>query len=201
MFSGIIQSIVPVSSFQKNDHGATLTLHFTDELLHDLKIGASVSVAGVCLTVVNIADNEVSFDLSNETLNLTTLGAVNIGDDVNIERSIYVGDEIGGHLLSGHVHGIATLLEKQEDGMYRFQLPEDLKKFVFEKGFIALDGVSLTVVDYDKESGAFLVAFIPETLRTTTFGNVEIGDRVHVEVDQQTRAVVETVERMMSAIA
>ena len=198
MFSGIVQSTAPVLSFQKNEHGAVLTLLFTEAFLRDLKIGASVSVAGVCLTVVKIEEANVSFDLTDETMRVTTLGNVKEGDAVNIERSIKVGDEIGGHLLSGHVHGIATLLEKHEDGMFRFQLPEELKKFVIEKGFIALDGASLTVVDYDRDKGACSVAFIPETLWATTFGTLAVGDQVNVEVDQQTRTIVETVEKMMN---
>ncbi|OIO19111.1 MAG: riboflavin synthase subunit alpha [Candidatus Magasanikbacteria bacterium CG1_02_41_34] len=199
MFSGIIQSTATVASCKKHEHGAMLTLLFSDVSLRNLQIGASVCVAGVCLTVVSIQDDTVSFDLTNETLNLTTLYDLETNDSLNIECSIKVGDEIGGHLVSGHVHGIATLLEKKENGVYRFQLPEELKKFVIEKGFIALDGASLTVVDYDIASGTFSVAFIPETLRATTFGSLPIGGRVNVEVDQQTRAVVETVERMMTA--
>jgi len=198
MFSGIVQSIAPVSSIQKNDKGATLILHFTEALLCDLNIGVSVSVAGVCLTVVKIEGHKVFFDLTNETLEKTTLKNLQENSIVNIERSLKVGDEIGGHLLSGHVHGVATLFEKKEDGMFRFQLPEELKKFVIEKGFIALDGASLTVVDYDNDAGKFSVAFIPETLSATTFGSLQVGDSVNVEVDQQTKAIVETVERMMN---
>jgi len=198
MFSGIIQSIAPISSLKKNEHGATLALHFNEALLRDLNIGASVSVAGVCLTVINIENNTVSFDLTEETLTVTTLANLKELDVLNIERSIKVGDEIGGHLLSGHAHSIATLLEKNDNGILKFQLPEELKKFVIEKGFIALNEASLTVIDYDIASGTFSVAFIPETLRATTFGTLHVGDYVNVEVDQQTRAVVETVERVLA---
>ena len=197
MFSGIVQSIATVSSLQKKEHGAVLTLLFNEVLLRDLQIGASVSVAGVCLTVVTIQHDVVSFDLTDETLHLTILGNLKKSDTLNIERSIKVGDEIGGHLLSGHVHGIASLIEKKEHDVFRFQLPKNLTKFVIEKGFISLDGASLTLIDCDTKTGAFSVAFIPETLRATTFGNLRVGDKVNVEIDQQTRAVVETVERMM----
>jgi riboflavin synthase len=197
MFSGIITTTASVYSFEKNECGSVLTLQISEDLLRDLDIGASVSVSGVCLTVTKIESNLISFDLTKETLDLTTLGLLKQGDKVNIERSFKVGDEIGGHVVSGHIHGMATLIEKKENGEYRFRLPENLKKFVVEKGFIALNGASLTVVDFDKNEGEFSVAFIPETLKITTFGTLDIGSKVNVEVDQNTRTIVETVERVL----
>ena len=129
------------------------------------------------------------------SLNLT------VGDRVNVERSARQNDEIGGHLLSGHVDGMADIveIERRENNWKAFyQLPVSLKKYVFRKGFVAVNGCSLTVVDMDDKSGIFSINFIPETLRATTHGEREPGDRVNIEVDRQTQVIVDTVERVLA---
>ena len=199
MFSGIITTTASVVSYEQQDQTHTLALQCPEACLEGLEIGASISVSGVCLTVTGVEEQTVSFDISQETQQLTTFDSLQKGDRVNIERSIKVGDEVGGHVVSGHVHGVGELIEKKENNEYRFRLPENLKKFVIEKGFIALNGASLTAVRVDQESGEFSVAFIPETLQSTTFGDMNIGEKVNVEVDQQTRIIIETVERVMNS--
>jgi riboflavin synthase len=124
------------------------------------------------------------------------------GDVVNIERSAKIGDEIGGHPMSGHVSAMVEVIEVQEsenNKMMTFQVDPVWMRFIFSKGFIGLDGASLTVVDADKNKGTFKIWFIPETLRMTRFGNKQVGDKVNVEIDLQTQVIAETVERVMEA--
>jgi riboflavin synthase len=153
----------------------------------------------------------VAFDVMQETLDLTTLGSLKTGDQVNVERSLKVGDEVGGHVVSGHVHGTAKIVEitKTENNVTITLEPlAELSKYIFPKGFIALNGVSLTVVSSPSfEEGAtgesqgghgasVAVSLIPETLARTTFGAAQVGDLVNIEVDQQTRTIVDTIERI-----
>lgn len=180
MFSGIIQEIGTILS------QSPLTITLSNQ--KNLKVGASISVDGVCLTVTSILDDSVTFDLSMETLQLTTLGQKGVGDKVNLERALCYGDEIGGHMVSGHVGTTTTLLEKGE--VWRFTLPAI--PYLFYKGFVTLNGVSLTIASLDEES--FGVAFIPETLRQTTFKDMEVGTKVNLEWDQLTAAAVNTVK-------
>lgn len=198
MFSGIVQTTVPVASYLQSGDTHRLVLSFTDELKSGLEIGASVAIAGVCLTVVAIESEHVSFDISSETLERTTLGSLSAGDLVNVERSIRVGDEIGGHILSGHVVTTGEIIQILDSKFY-IQIPKGLMKYVLEKGFIAVDGCSLTVVAPDAETGVFTVALIPETLERTTFGARQVGDKVNVEIDAQTQAIVDTTERVLAA--
>ena len=154
---------------------------------------------GVCLTVVEFDEKQATFDVIAETLRLTTIGQLKTGDSVNIERAARFNDEIGGHLLSGHVSGTAQIIERldiPEETMLRIQLPTDLQPYVLPKGFISIDGVSLTVGRV--QDGAFSVHLIPETLRRTTLNLAQIGDAVNIELDAMTQAVVATVERVLA---
>lgn len=197
MFTGIVQDCVKVSRTEKKRGLTTFSLEFPKNLLKNLKKGASVSVDGVCLTVVKIQKNKISFDAMLETLNKTTLARLKIGDRVNIERSIRVGDEIGGHPVSGHVHGTAQIVKienPENNHIATFECGKEWMKYIIPKGFIALDGASLTVVDVDKNWGIFTIWFIPETLKLTTFGFKKEGDLVNMEIDQQTKTIVDTIE-------
>ncbi|MFA4831160.1 MAG: riboflavin synthase subunit alpha [Patescibacteria group bacterium] len=198
MYSGIVQSAQKIKRIEEKDNLRVLSFEFSVELLVGLKKGASVSVGGVCLTVAKIDGSTAYFEVMNETLDKTTLGSLKEGDEVNIERSLKFGDEVGGHILSGHVRGIAEILEIERLKDYKiiFQVPEEWMKYILPKGFIAIDGCSLTVVDANQR-GEFSVCFIPETLNNTTFGVKKIGDRVNVEIDAQTQAIVETAERVL----
>ena len=195
MYTGIVAGTAPVVSI--NDEGEIRSIVIDLKGYDDnLKIGASVSIEGVCMTVVSIEGTLVGFDAIEETLSRTTLGSLRPKDLVNIERSMRVGDEIGGHVLSGHIFTVARILEREEVGEslnLLIENPSDASIFIMEKGFVAIDGISLTVGEVS-ESG-FGLHIIPETKRVTTIRNKLAGDSVNLEVDSRTQAVVETVMR------
>ncbi len=199
MFTGITQGKFKIVDIIEKTNLKTLAVELSEKLLENLKIGASVAVSGVCLTVTEIRNNNVLFDVMLETLNKTTLKTLQIGDSVNIERSARLGDEVGGHKVSGHVSAVAEIVDIEESKNNKaitFQCDLEWMKYIFAKGFIALDGCSLTITDPDQESGKFVVWFIPETLETTIFGDKQVGDKVNLEIDPHTQMVVDTVERM-----
>jgi riboflavin synthase len=161
-----------------------------------------VAIDGVCLTVTVIEQSKVYFDVMQQTLSLTTLGNLKVGDRVNLERSAKQGVEIGGHIVSGHVDGTVEVvgIEQPENNCFiTYQAPAEKMKYIFAKGFIALNGCSLTVADVDKAKRTFQVCYIPETLRVTTHGRKQLGDRLNFEVDRQTQTIVETVENFLKA--
>lgn len=202
MFTGIVQGMAVVHGVECVAHRLRLAVALPGHLRNALAIGASVAVDGVCLTVTGWDDDAVHFDVVEETLQRTSLGQRVAGDRVNVERSVRQGDEIGGHLLSGHVDGVATLVAvtRQEDlQRVRYVPPAALMKYLLMKGFVALNGCSLTIAAVDPEAGWFEVAYIPETLRATNHGLLAVGDVVNLEVDRQTQAIVETVERVLAA--
>ncbi|MCS5538302.1 MAG: riboflavin synthase subunit alpha [Candidatus Poseidoniaceae archaeon] len=190
MFTGIVQGLGEVISFEDG------SLCVEIPHLSDIEQGASIAIDGVCLTVSGFTKDRVWFDVVEETLDLTTLASLSAGDAVNFERAAKVGDEIGGHEMSGHV-SCTAMIESHSDGLMRFSLASKWMKYVTAKGFIAVDGCSLTVVEPD--STGFSVALIPETLSRTRFGSKVPGDEVNIEIDAKTQAVVDTVERMMQA--
>lgn len=201
MFTGIIKGKFPVVSITDREGLRSFVVSLVPELVEGLKIGASVAIDGVCFTVTKIEDVHVSFDAMEETLKKTTIGLLKDGDSVNIERSARIGDEIGGHIMSGHVSTMAEIVavnESENNKAIVFKADPQWMRFIFSKGFITLDGASLTVVDADKSNSTFQVWFIPETLRLTKFGEKGIGDHVNLEIDPQTQVIVETVERIIS---
>ena len=206
MFTGIVQDLVLV---QEVDHGDDLTRLQLDlgEHVEGLQLGASVAVNGTCLTVTRVEQGSAYFDIIAETVRTTTLGRLETGDRVNVERSFSVGDEVGGHIVSGHVTGTAEVVDLSREGtagndvVMTFSLAPELARFVFHKGFIAIDGASLTVSSVDKAAGRFQISLIPETLARTTLGQLDVGDHVNVEVDAQTVTTVETVERLFSEMS
>ena len=199
MFTGIVQGRGQVSWLEDHAGGRRLQIRLPQDSQGNLQLGASIAVAGVCLTVVDFADDWARFDVIAESLRLTTLGKLCMGDSVNFERAARLQDEIGGHLLSGHVSGKATVIERvdtAEETMLRLQLPDALQPYVLAKGFVAVDGVSLTVGRTNQ--GRYTVHLIPETLRRTTLDRVAQGEPVNIEIDAMTQAVVDTVERVMA---
>lgn len=200
MFTGIVQAYLPIKKIEHQTGLMSFAVEFPSDLLIDLKIGASVALDGVCLTVVRIDGHEVSFDAMMETLRLTTLQYLKEGQKINVERSARLSDEVGGHRVSGHVSTVASIIAVQEpenNKVVTFQVSSDDLKYIFQKGFIALDGCSLTVTNVDAEKGTFDVWLIPETLARTGFGKKTVGDKVNVEFDPTTQVIVDTVERMM----
>ncbi|WP_110691675.1 riboflavin synthase subunit alpha [Salinicola halophyticus] len=200
MFTGIVQDVGTVIAIEEREQLHTHVVVMSAAMREGLTLGASVSHNGCCLTVTAIDEENVSFDLMRETLRLTNLGDLGVGGRVNLERAARFGDEIGGHAMSGHIMGMAKLVEIDEAPNNRrlwFELPQDLARFVFDKGYIGVDGISLTIGAV--EAGRFCVNLIPETLVRTTIGERVPGDRVNLEIDPQTQAIVETVERVMAS--
>jgi riboflavin synthase len=196
MFTGIIQGTGTVLSIVKKQSIHTLQLELPNTT--HLETGASVSIDGVCLTAVTIQDSVVDFDVISETLARTTLGQLTVGQHVNVERSLKFGDEIGGHLLSGHIIASGILHSKKQHGEgidYTVLVPLDVRKYVMEKGYIAVDGISLTIGAVHE--GTFSLHIIPETLRLTTLVDKEVGDAVNLEIDSTTQTIVATVERVI----
>ena len=188
MFSGIVSSVGRVTAIEQT--GDTRYQIETGFPAASLALGASIAHSGVCLTVVEIADGGHAVDVSAETLRSTTLGDWSIGTEINLERSLKMGDEIGGHLVFGHVDGVATVVSVRPEGeslRFDFEAPGTLSRYIAPKGSIALDGVSLTVNEVD--GARFTVNIIPHTRSCTTFRNLNPGHRLNLEVDMLARYV------------
>ncbi len=200
MFTGITRGTFPIVAVER----ASDLLCFVVDLGpygDGLEIGASVSIDGVCQTVVAFDGGRARFEAVRETLDKTTLGQLEVGATVSIERSARVGDEIGGHEVSGHVTGTGTILESVQHGhdvSLRVGVPAEWMKYILHKGFVAVDGSSLTVGDRSDE-GWFRLHLIPETLRLTNLGRKPEGAQVNIELDPKTVAIVDTVERILAA--
>ncbi len=200
MFTGIVQGLCRVTSVA-DEPGLRRLLLQLDGLATDLQTGASVSVNGTCLTVTSIVGGRVGFDVIRESVARSNLGELSAGDLVNIERSLKFGDEIGGHVLSGHVADVVTVAQIDSGPHERtvwFDVPGQWLTFLFHKGFVALDGASLTIAAIDRPQGRLSVSLIPETIERTTLGRVVVGDRVNLEIDSQTQTIVSTVERLLN---
>lgn len=198
MFTGIVKGMAEVIVIEKKDNFQTHTLRLSSSLNDGLAIGASVAHNGCCLTVTKIRGDLVDFDLMQETLKLTNLGDIKKGDKVNIERAARFGDEIGGHSMSGHIALVANIVEVIETPNNRtiwFEIKRDKMKYILEKGYVGLDGCSLTIGSVTEDR--FSVHLIPETLQRTLFGERKVGDKINVEFDPQTQAIVDTVERVL----
>ena len=200
MFTGIVQGTAKVVHIDKKDRFQTHVMVLEGALNEGLEIGASVAHNGCCLTVTKIEGTQISFDLMQATLALTNLGELEEGDSVNIERAAKFGDEIGGHSMSGHISLMAEISEVIDTPNNRtiwFTLPQESMKYVLAKGYIGLDGCSLTIGEV--EDSRFSVHLIPETLERTLFGRRQAGEKINVEFDPQTQAIVDTVERVLAA--
>lgn len=200
MFTGIVQGMAELIAIeQPSPEFRRHTIALPPHLAHDLQIGASVAHNGCCLTITHIQEHHAQFDLMAETLAKTNLGSLKVGDKVNVERAVRFGDEMGGHIMSGHIMG-TTVITRQDVSPYQqtvwFRLPENMQNFVFEKGFIGLDGCSLTIGTVTPHE--FCVHLIPETLRQTLFGSRKVSDVINVEIDPQTQTIVSTVQRILS---
>jgi riboflavin synthase len=197
MFTGIVQGVATIESVNAEPGLSTFVIRFPDGMLDGISIGASVAINGTCLTVTRQEGHNLYFDAMQETLGLTTLGDLEAGDRVNFERAARIGDEIGGHLLSGHIHTTAKVVsvERPENNCtLTFEVPQAWARYLFPKGYIAINGASLTIGEVNDSH--FNVHLIPETLRATTFADLKEGDRVNIEVDSQTQTIVDTLARM-----
>lgn len=190
MFTGIVQDMGRIAALQAQGGDLRLTIDVSRLSLADARTGDSIAVSGVCLTALELTSKTFSADVSNETLSLTTLGQLRSGDQVNLEPALRAGDALGGHLVSGHVDGLAEVLSVQGDARsqrVRFRVPAALSRYVARKGSVAIDGVSLTVNEV--EGDVFGVNLIPHTWEVTTLGTLAPGRRVNLEIDQVARYV------------
>jgi riboflavin synthase len=198
MFTGIISNVGQIIDITPSGDLRRLRIASAYDA-ETIPLGASIANSGPCLTVVQVEPREggsaIAFDVGAETLRVTTLGQWREGGHVNLERSLRVGDELGGHMVSGHVDGIAEILTRRDfDGMahFRFHVPKSLSKFIAVKGSVALDGTSLTVNAVDCDT--FEILLIPHTLKVTTWGERRAGDKVNIEVDQMARYAARLME-------
>jgi riboflavin synthase len=198
MFTGIISDVGQIIDITPSGELSRLRIASAYDA-GTIPLGASIANSGPCLTVVQVEPREggsaIAFDVGAETLAVTTIGQWRAGGRLNLERSLRVGDELGGHMVSGHVDGIAEILTRRDfDGMahFRFRAPKDLAKFIAVKGSVALDGTSLTVNAVDGDT--FEVLLIPHTLKVTTWGDRRAGDKVNIEVDQMARYAARLME-------
>lgn len=181
MFTGLIENIGSITHVMKTGKGIRLNLKPESNM--ELQIGDSISVNGVCLTAVEGA-KDFTFEISPETMRSTNLGELKINDKVNLERALRLSDRLGGHIVTGHIDGVGSIIGKKSEGeyaFYTFNAPSEILKYIVKKGSIAVDGISLTVTGIDSRS--FSVAIIPHTLTATNIGSKGIGDKVNLEVD------------------
>lgn len=200
MFTGIVQGTAEIISITKKQDFQTHVIRMPAHLLSGVELGASVAHNGCCLTVTDINDDLWSFDLMQETLNVTNLGLLKEGDVVNVERAAKFGDEIGGHSMSGHIMctaEVSNVVTSENNHQIWFTFPQAQMKYVFTKGYIGIDGISLTIGDVVENR--FNVNLIPETLQRTNLKARVIGDVINIEIDPQTQAIVDTVERVLAA--
>ncbi|WP_028536324.1 riboflavin synthase [Paludibacterium yongneupense] len=199
MFTGIVQGCAEIVGVEEKQDFRTHTVRLPATLLEGLSLGASVAHNGCCLTATAIDGDRVSFDLMQETLRVTNLGTVAVGDRVNVERAARFGDDIGGHAMSGHIlcqAQVSEIIDSPNNRTVWLDLPPSVMKYVFTKGYIGIDGISLTIGLV--RGASFCVHLIPETLSRTNMGERRAGDRVNIEIDPQTQAIVETVERVLA---
>ncbi|PHS31464.1 MAG: riboflavin synthase [Methylophaga sp.] len=184
MFTGIIAAIGKVESLQTQGGDVRLTVATHDLDLSDIKLGDSIANNGVCLTVVAMNNAKLSFDVSRESLERTSLGSLSSGSSVNLEKALAVGDRLGGHFVSGHVDGLGTVISLNSSArsvIFRFEVPAGLERYIAEKGSICIDGTSLTVNNV--AGNWFEVNIIPHTMQETIMSHYQVGTKVNLEVD------------------
>ncbi len=193
MFTGIVTDIGEIRSLERRgDLRARIGTAYDTQ---SIDIGASIACSGVCLTVVELGPDWFDVEISAETLDKTNIGQWGEGQKINLERALKVGDELGGHIVSGHVDGLAEIVEMRPEGdsvRYTFEAPRALARFIAPKGSVALDGTSLTVNEVDKTR--FGVNIIPHTQEVTTWGATKVGDKVNLEIDTLARYVARLAE-------
>ena len=197
MFTGIVQELGTVTDKEETKAGVRLIVHAAGPFLKDLEIGASISVNGVCLTVVEFTKETISFDVIPETLRITNLEFISVDSQVNLERSLKFGDEVGGHILSGHIscRAPSKLIRKIDEVELVVECPKEWSSYILHKGYVAINGASLTVAK--KQECSFSVYLIPETLNATNLSKISDGDLLNIEIDQATYAAIKAAEERL----
>ena len=198
MFSGIVQSLGTIVSISEAREIVTLEVQATEDFTKDLKVGDSVAVDGVCLTLTKSESDKMYFDAVPETLNKTLIKSYTKGTKVNLESSLRFNDSVGGHIVSGHIHTTGHINQVEIRGDAKdivIDAGADWGKFLFEKGYIAINGCSITLGEITE--GRFIVHLIPETLRATNLDKLVYGNQVNLEFEQNTITIVETTERIL----
>ncbi len=188
MFTGIIQAIGTIKDNQQHDKGARFSFACNDMNFSTVDIGDSIAVNGVCLTAIEIGDNFFTADLSQETLDCSVFSGLGVGDSVNLEKALRLNQGIDGHIVSGHVDGVAEVINRYAEGesvRFEIKVPSKLVKYIAKKGSVCINGVSLTVNNIDAD--VFNINIVPHTLKATTLGDLTAGSRVNIEVDMIAR--------------
>jgi riboflavin synthase len=196
MFTGIVEKKLAVKGYEYNSDIATLTLTRDGFDLSECPIGASIAVNGVCLTLTSFDDDIMGFDIVQSTMDKTNLSTLKIGDHVNVEKSMVVGDRNSGHELSGHVDFKAEIISSVNNGdsfQIEMAIPKAQMRYFFPQGFIAVNGISLTIADIDKDKNTIGLWIIPETARVTNICDIAIGNHVNIEVERKTQVMVDTI--------
>ena len=199
VFTGIIQEKARLLRVKKLKDFSSIEIESSSDFMRGIKIGASVSIDGVCLTVTSINEKSLTFDIIVETLKVTNLSNLEVSDQVNLERAARFGDEIGGHIISGHVSGtvkISKIEKTTNNHILSFKTSNDLIKYIFPKGYVSLNGISLTIGEVNRVDNTFTVYLIPETLRITTMQDKNIGDMINLEIETQTKNTVDLITKM-----
>jgi len=199
VFTGIIQETAEIIDVKQSADFSQIEISPSSDFISGIKVGASVSIDGVCLTVTSIKERSLTFDIIIETLNVTTLSSLRVSDLVNLERAARLGDEIGGHLISGHVSGVVKIskINKTENNhIIFFKASSELINYIFPKGYISLNGISLTIGEVDRKRNSFSVYLIPETLKITNMGEKNIGDIINLEIETQTKNMVDLINEI-----
>ena len=199
MFSGIVQTVGKIESIKDKNHIKTIRIETYGDYLEDIEIGQSVSVDGVCLSLVKKNNELCEFEAVEETINRTTLGSYKQGTKVNLEKSLKLGDTVGGHFVSGHIHTRGRIVEVELVGESKnilVEIEEKWIKYLTEKGYISVNGASITIGKVSKNT--FYIHLIPETLKTTNLDELVYDNYVNLEFDQTTIAIVDTTERLIN---
>lgn len=200
MFTGIVQGTAKIIAIKPLDQFMRIELELPSDACKDLSIGGSIALNGTCLTVTKFDGQRVFFDAIASTLSLTNLEGLAAGDLINFERAARIGDEIGGHLMSGHICDTVAITEidkTETNCRVQFERPAKWARYLLDKGFVGLNGCSLTMTDLREDR--FSVWLIPETLERTVFGTAEVGDQVNLEIDPQTQAIVDRVDAYLES--
>ena len=202
MFTGIIQSIGTLADLQSKGGDMALVVNTGKLDMSDIALGDSIAVNGVCLTAIALTESSFSADVSRETLSLTSLGALTKGSSVNLEKALTLQTRLGGHMVSGHVDGLGEVESRHNDGRstrFRIKAPDELAKYIAEKGSITIDGVSLTVNVVD---GAFFeINIVPHTIQETIIGSYQVGTKINLEVDVVARYLERLIQGDAAALS